>query len=108
VYTGTHDNDTTRGWLEDLDEAGLEHVTAYLACAPEDVPEFLARAALASVARFAIVPMQDVLGLDGRHRMNTPGTHSEDNWRWRFEWDQLHPEAAPGYRHLLGLYGRLL
>lgn len=106
VYTGTHDNNTTLGWLAGLSESNLNEMLEYLGRPSEPMPWPLIRAALASVARLAVIPMQDLLGLDGTHRMNTPGT-SEDNWRWRFAWDQV-PEDLPGrLRRMLAIYGRL-
>jgi 4-alpha-glucanotransferase len=88
VYTGTHDNDTTLGWFESLDPATRERVYAYFGHPEEAMPWMLIRQAVASVANTAVIPWQDFLGLDGRHRMNTPGT-TEGNWRWRFDWAQL-------------------
>lgn len=106
VYTGTHDNDTTLGWYNALDEATRARVDAYLGHSREAMPWPLVRAALASVARLAILPMQDLLGLDSSARMNVPGT-SAGNWRWQFEWAQLAPDLGPRLRQLLALYGRL-
>ncbi|MBK8183467.1 MAG: 4-alpha-glucanotransferase [Candidatus Competibacteraceae bacterium] len=105
VYTGTHDNNTTLGWLEELDEQTSNHVFSYLGSSPEQMPESLVRTAFASVARLAVAPMQDVLALGGADRMNQPGV-AEGNWRWRFRWDQVGPGIAGHYRHLLTLYGR--
>jgi len=51
------------------------------------------------------VPMQDVLALDGEHRMNRPGI-ADGCWRWRFHWEQVKPQIAGHYRHLLELYDR--
>jgi 4-alpha-glucanotransferase len=53
----------------------------------------------------AIVPMQDLLGLDGDHRMNLPGT-AEGNWSWRFSWSLVRPELPGKLRELVELYGR--
>ncbi|MBK8898477.1 MAG: 4-alpha-glucanotransferase [Candidatus Competibacteraceae bacterium] len=106
VYTGTHDNNTTLGWLEELDEPTRNHMFDYLGGGPAQMPERLVRTALASVARLAVVPMQDVLALGGADRMNQPGV-AEGNWRWRFRWDQVEPRLAGHYRHLLTLYGRI-
>lgn len=105
VYTGTHDNDTTLGWYRSLDAVTREKVDAYLGYPSEDMPWPLIRCALRSCAHLAILPMQDMLGLDGEHRMNLPGT-SEGNWRWRFSWDQVGPELADRMRRLTKLYGR--
>jgi len=106
VYTGTHDNNTTLGWFEELDERTRAHLFDYLGGGPEQMPELLMRAAFASVARLAVVPMQDVLELGGADRMNQPGV-AEGNWRWRFTWDQVGSQVAGHYRHLLELYGRV-
>ncbi len=105
VYTGTHDNDTTLGWYRSLDEARRGRVQEYLGYPGEPMPWPMIRAALGSVARLAIVPMQDWLALDGDHRMNVPGT-VEGNWRWRMEWSWL-PGDLPGrMAGLARLYGR--
>lgn len=87
VYTGTHDNDTTQGWFSSLPQEQQEHICEYLHSTPEQVVADLIRAAFASVARFAIIPMQDILGLDSSGRMNVPGV-AADNWGWRL---------VPGY-----------
>ncbi|WPL17409.1 4-alpha-glucanotransferase [Thiorhodovibrio winogradskyi] len=114
VYTGTHDNDTTLGWFRSLEDADRWHLADYLgypATPPtgdpigEPMPWPLIRAALASVANLAIIPMQDVLELDGFSRMNRPGT-TEGNWTWRFDWSAVDPGLAERLRHLVDLYGR--
>lgn len=81
AYTGTHDNDTSLGWYGSLDADTRAQVAAYLGGVP-DMPWPLIDAVYASAANSAIVPLQDYLGLDGRARMNTPGTVA-GNWRWR-------------------------
>ncbi len=107
VYTGTHDNDTTVGWFNALADEAEAYVRDYLAAPKEAMPWPLIRAALASVAQLAVLPMQDVMALGSEHRMNVPGV-SSDNWRWRFEWDQVPADAATRLHHLVGLYGRAL
>ena len=94
VYTGTHDNDTTLGWYQSLDDATRKRVYAYYGNPDETMPQMLIRQAMTSPANTAIVPWQDFLGLDGQHRMNTPGT-TEGNWCWRFSWEQV-PDALAG------------
>jgi 4-alpha-glucanotransferase len=71
------------------------------------MPGLLMRAALASVARLAVLPMQDVLELDAAHRMNVPGV-AEGNWRWRFSWDQLQDHQKQRLQDWIRLYGRAL
>lgn len=105
VYTGTHDNDTSLGWYAGLDQATCAHLHEYLGHPHESMPWPLIRAAFASVAALAVVPLQDVLALGSEHRMNTPGV-TEGNWRWRFHWDQLPEELAEKLRGLAALYGR--
>ncbi|WP_305906792.1 4-alpha-glucanotransferase [Methylomarinum sp. Ch1-1] len=105
VYTGTHDNDTTLGWFNALNDDEKHRVYEYLGFTQTQMPFTLIGTAFASVANLAIVPMQDVLCLGSKFRMNTPGT-IEGNWRWRFEWDQLTEEHAGRLKHLVELFGR--
>lgn len=107
VYTGTHDNDTTLGWFEKCSHELQGQVLEYLGRPGETMPYALIRSAFASVARLAIIPMQDLLGLDSTHRMNTPGTCGGSNWRWRFNWEMLSEPLAPKLRTLCQIYGRL-
>ena len=105
VYTGTHDNDTSCGWYDGLSLEQQTHVMEYLGRPAEEMPWPLIRSAMSSTALWAVVPMQDLLGLDSSHRMNIPGT-SEGNWRWRFDWHQLQPGLQSHIHHLVRLYGR--
>ncbi|MBC7918328.1 MAG: 4-alpha-glucanotransferase [Rhodoferax sp.] len=99
VYTGTHDNDTVRGWWNTASPRERAYSGSYLACGEHDVHWAMIRALCNSVAEMAVFPLQDVLGLDGAHRMNTPGTLGGENWCWRFDWSML--GAEPG--RVLGL-----
>ena len=105
VYTGTHDNDTTLAWFEGLPAVQQCVVLDYLGHPAESMPWPLIRTALASVARLAILPMQDVLQAGPGHRMNMPGSNT-GNWQWRFEWEQLAPGLAAQLRRMVELYGR--
>ena len=105
VYTGTHDNDTTVGWYNALPEESRRYVDEYLHSSGEVMPWSLIRAAMASVATLAMVPMQDMLALGSEHRMNVPGKPN-GNWRWRFTWDQVETGLAPRLSYLCKLYGR--
>ncbi len=94
VYTGTHDNDTTMGWWNKFaTQEERRAVAAYLGSNHDGVNWAFIRAAEGSVARYAIVPLQDVLGLDSSARMNTP-SHAEGNWVWRYQPDVLTSELA--------------
>ncbi|ANX02914.1 4-alpha-glucanotransferase [Immundisolibacter cernigliae] len=105
AYTGTHDNDTTLSWFSGLPDATAQRALDYLGQPGEAMPWPLIRAALVSVAALAVLPMQDLLGLGGAARMNTPGT-TIGNWGWRLESGQLVPALAARLRSLLDLYGR--
>ncbi|HMO57072.1 MAG TPA: 4-alpha-glucanotransferase [Roseiflexaceae bacterium] len=106
VYTGTHDNDTTRGWWEQASSEIREHVQLYLGRDGHDISWDLIRLAFASVAETAIVPLQDVLALGSEARMNTPGV-AGGNWGWRYTPDMLTDAIAERLRLLTQLYGRL-
>jgi 4-alpha-glucanotransferase len=105
VYTGTHDNDTTRGWFSAC--VGRERAFAleYLECAPEEVVAAMIRLAYASVARLALVPLQDALDLGSEARMNFP-SHPDGNWEWRVTADALSDDRAAWLKRLATLYGR--
>jgi 4-alpha-glucanotransferase len=105
VYTGTHDNDTTLGWYRTLDDTTRSYVDEFFGFSREPMPWPVIREALASRAKLAMLPMQDILSLDGEHRMNLPGT-VDGNWQWRFDWDQVDSDLAQCMRHNIGIYGR--
>jgi len=105
VYTGTHDNDTTLGWFNGLNDDERRRVYDCIGHSSESMPWALINAAFASVAKLAVIPLQDVLCLGSSDRMNTPGT-TEGNWRWRFNWWQLTDEKVAILAHLVRLYGR--
>jgi len=99
VYTGTHDNDTVRGWWAQATPAQRHFAGSYLAAWDDDIHWGMIRAAAQSVACMAVYPLQDVLGLGGEHRMNLPGSMGPHNWAWRFDWPMLGDEP----RRVLGL-----
>jgi 4-alpha-glucanotransferase len=108
VYTGTHDNDTTRGWLAGLEPERFAQVADYFGLTGTETAWPIIRAAFASVARLAMVPMQDLLDLPSTARMNHPG-RTEGNWRWRFTADelaQLEHRRRETLRHWLTLFDR--
>jgi len=105
VYTGTHDNDTTRGWFESLDPGGRERVLALAGGTAAEIAWSVIRLAMGSVAELAIVPMQDVLGKDGRARMNVPGEPS-GNWGWRMAPGELDPDLARAVSRVVEATGR--
>ena len=105
AYTGTHDNDTSLGWVRQLSPETEAYVRDYLDCGNAPLAWSLIRATLASTARLAIIPLQDLLELGSDARMNVPGAQ-EGNWRWRFTWSQLPADLAARTQHLVRLYGR--
>jgi len=108
VYTGTHDNDTTLGWLNNKASYNEHCLAEYLnidhKSAEESVLSVI-RAALSSVSFLCILPMQDILMLGTPARMNMPGTIN-DNWKWRFDWDELNEDKLQIIRRLMTLYQR--
>ncbi|MDR2430447.1 MAG: 4-alpha-glucanotransferase [Puniceicoccales bacterium] len=88
VYPGTHDNNTTPGWYAAAGERERDCFRHYMGSAGKAPHWDLMRAAMTSVAALAVVPFQDILGLDATARFNTPGTGA-GNWRWRFTGETL-------------------
>jgi 4-alpha-glucanotransferase len=116
VYTGTHDNDTALGWFESVagegstrDALQIERernfCLQYLKTTGAEIHWDFIRAALASVANTAIVPLQDLLGLGTTARMNLPNS-TEGNWSWRFQPGALTGELIERLKKLTELYGR--
>jgi 4-alpha-glucanotransferase len=115
VYTGTHDNDTTKGWFtssEVLTTQSLAEIEAERAFAlrylNSDGAEFhwdMIRLAFSSVGDTAIVPLQDILGLDSSARMNVPG-RAAGNWGWRFREGQIDETARARLAELTAIYSR--
>ncbi len=118
VYTGTHDNDTTVGWFNNTAEEPASTLDAeattserelclqYLNTDGHEIHWDFIRAALASVANTAIIPLQDLLGLGTEARMNVPNS-AEGNWGWRFPAGALTEELAARLKKLSRLYGRI-
>ena len=88
AYTGTHDNDTSLGWFNSIDKKERRFLHKYIAGKGKQFVENFIETVWASAAHTAIIPMQDVLGLDTDARMNTPGI-AGGNWDWRFTWAQV-------------------
>ncbi len=105
VYTGSHDNNTSKGWYNQLDENTKNHVRKYLKCSGEDIAWDMIRSALASVSNLAIIPLQDILSLDSSARMNFPGK-AGGNWQWRFKKEELTDFLGARLKDLAELYGR--
>ena len=108
VYTGTHDNDTTRGWYHSTDKATRDFAKEYMHTSrldEDDLAWDFIRLALSSPADTAILPLQDVLSLGTEHRMNIPGT-PRGNWGFTFSFDWWQEGFSEGLRYLSALFGR--
>ena len=106
VTTGTHDNDTSAGWLSSATRRERAFALRYVdAAGPDDFPWACVRSVLASVGQTAIVPVQDLLGLGSEARINRPGT-SRGNWRWRLREEALTASLGERLLGLTELYGR--
>jgi 4-alpha-glucanotransferase len=107
IYTGTHDNDTTVGWFRSgASEQERRNAECYFGRVDDGIHWAFIRAAQTSAAEFALVPLQDVLGLDSEARMNTPSLHG-GNWKWRFAPEQLTDELTAKLAHLAEVTDRL-
>ncbi|WP_448562597.1 4-alpha-glucanotransferase [Trichothermofontia sp.] len=106
VYTGTHDNNTTIGWFNEAEDWKRQAFERYIGrFGPWGIHWDMIRLALSSVADWAILPLQDVMGLGGEARMNFPGT-SQGNWVWRYRAEMLNGEMCDRLRQMTELYGR--
>lgn len=113
VYPGTHDNDTTVGWFQSLNEATalavVDYINRYLSQDTRDAQQVcdgMVRIAMSSRARTCIVPLQDYLALDSSARINVPGTGS-DNWDWRLMPGMVTGELLDHIAELTTRYDRL-
>lgn len=106
LYTGTHDNDTTRGWYESLDKKEKAFVDSYLRIqSKEEAADAVVCAALASVAETVVIPIQDYLGLGSEARMNTPSTLGE-NWQFRIKKNDLNHDLKGKIQKMTRTYRR--
>lgn len=108
VYTGTHDNDTTLGWLNTAQPADLQKAADYLGFEPGVSPGVWAfiRGAMTSVCDLCVIPMQDYLELDSEARINTPSTLGPQNWSWRMEKGAYTKEMAKKIARLTAITAR--
>ncbi|HEX5420684.1 MAG TPA: 4-alpha-glucanotransferase [Gammaproteobacteria bacterium] len=104
-YTGTHDNDTSVGWYRNQDEEHRRYIADELGKSPLTMPGDLIDTAYAAPAQLAVIPMQDLLGLDSSGRMNSPGT-KDRNWSWRFDWSEVEHGVAVEARRRAERYDR--
>jgi 4-alpha-glucanotransferase len=105
IYTGTHDNDTLRGWLDKASPEDLGYARRYLGTRARDLAWPMIREAMKSVAAMAVFPLQDLLGLGSEARMNAPSTLG-GNWEWRATEGSFPASIARRLAGLSALYGR--
>lgn len=108
IYTGTHDNNTIKGWFKrEIDSEVKKRIAEYIGreVTEKSIHWELIRLAMMSVADMAIIPMQDILGLEEKDRMNLPAT-SEGNWEWRLVREQLTPSLKKKLTKMTHIYGR--
>lgn len=111
VYTGTHDNDTMEGWLSQASKEELELIGEYLegpgkTCPRKELCRRLVQLAMASTAKFAVIPLQDIHALGSQARINTPSTSDGKNWIWRMDESLMDDETARWLKRVGMLYGR--
>ena len=104
-YTGTHDNNTTRGWYDSASEYSRDKVRRYMNTDANSIHWDFLRTCLGTIADYAIIPMQDILGLGEEGRMNVPGV-AENNWGWRYKAEDISDDLAEGLKKTTRLYGR--
>ena len=107
AYTGTHDNDTLEGWVAQATKPERDYIDRYLGYTPSDPARALMRELMKSTAAWAILPLQDILGLGSAARMNRPSTLG-GNWAWRLAEGAFTAKLARDLAELSRLYGRNL
>ena len=108
AYTGTHDNNTTKGWfMHEADEDAGNQIKAYtgVKAKPKNIHKVFIRSVMASAAKIVIIPMQDVLGLDETTRINVPGLN-KGNWLWLYEPNHQQTKAEKQLKKWTWFYNR--
>lgn len=108
VYTGTHDNETSCGWIKDESQYNKTFFEDYTGASIENNEQGvwrMIRLAMSSVSFLSVIPLQDILLLDSSARMNTPGTVG-NNWRWRFKWKQVKTDTSEKIKKIMHVYQR--
>lgn len=106
IYTGTHDNNTTRGWYSALDPTTKDKVRRYLEAPDDQIVWQMIRVMLLSASKDAVLPMQDLLDLGAEARMNVPSTCGQSNWSWRLKSLDIEAWRIDRLRGLIEIYGR--
>ena len=105
VYTGTHDNETIKGWMKTCPPKDFEYAKEYLRSSDETFAQDMMIAAISSVSNTCILCMQDLIGLGSEARMNAPSSVGT-NWKWRAKQEQITSEISKFLRYYTKLYQR--
>lgn len=107
VYTGTHDNNTTKGWYKNASKKEKTNLVQYTGrrLSPAKVHEVMIQLALSSVAHAAVIPMQDYLGLGEEAMMNRPSV-AKGNWQWKLSGGEYQQHLAKNLSRWMKLFGR--
>ena len=106
VYTGTHDNNTSVGWYSELSDEDKDLVRRYFECPDDQTIWQMIRHMMMTNAKYAVIPMQDLLMLGSDARMNTPSTCGSSNWSWKLRKNELYSPNWSRIHYLIKLYGR--
>lgn len=106
AYTGTHDNETTRGWYENQSDFMKDILRRYFQSPDDDIVWQIIRTLMGSVANTVVIPMQDIIGLDNSARMNLPSSVGSANWSWRFDPDTVQPWMLDRLSGMIEIFGR--
>jgi len=106
LYTGTHDNNTTIGWWKTLSEEKKSYIRRYLDIDGMDISWQMIKSAARCVCDTVIYPIQDIVNLDEKYRMNVPGVVNDNNWAFRFTWDMVSDYYYEKLKEITGLYYR--
>ncbi len=106
AYTGTHDNNTTIGWYNSLDDKTKDYIRRYFECSDSDILWRMIRTLMMCNSKWVIFPMQDILGLDESARMNVPSTCGSSNWSWKMKKEDITSPSFEGIKYYNELYGR--
>ena len=105
LYTGTHDNDTLVGWINSLNEKNYD-LPFLKKFNKKKLSWELIEYVIKSKSDRVIFPLQDILGLDSKHRFNIPGTISKNNWTWRFDLEKISNQVIDDLSKLTERYNR--
>ena len=105
-YTGTHDNQTSRGWYDSQNDSFKDMLRRFFQCPDDEIVWQMIRCIMSSPAKYAVIPVQDLIGLGDEARMNKPSTVGTFNWSWRLKKEDLNYWGLQRLKEFIKLYGR--